>query len=125
MTSTFIVESRRSSAAARAVLVLNQIQLSFIPWPIVLEPLSRSYSARFLSYSSRVTFAFDLFVLAAAGVAFTKTAVLLFAFRTFAFVLATGVVQLAMLMTNRIPPKTNSKRLRFLIITLPSSQKGV
>ena len=41
--STLIVESRRSLSAASAVLVLNHSQLSSMPWPIVLEPLSFSY----------------------------------------------------------------------------------
>src|ERR1041384_964560 len=56
VTSTLIVESRRSVAAANAALVLNQIQLSFMPWPIVLEPLSFSHWALFFSYSSLVSF---------------------------------------------------------------------
>src|ERR1044072_1091746 len=55
-TSTLIVESRRSSAAARSKRVLIQSQVSFAPVP-TLRPdslASRLYRSLFASYSARV-----------------------------------------------------------------------
>src|ERR1044071_9336358 len=55
-TSTLIVESRRSSAAARSKRVLTQSQPSFKPVPTVRPDsfASRLYRSLFASYSSRV-----------------------------------------------------------------------
>src|SRR5688572_13121853 len=90
-----MVESRRSSAVARAVFALNQIQPSFAPVPILLSPRSFSYSARFLSYSSRVTLEFDVRLTTPVfPLAFTSTAVLLLArtLDTLAFVFTTPLL---------------------------------
>src|SRR5580765_7881357 len=81
-----MVESRKSLVVRRAALVLNQIQLSLTPWPIVLDPLSFSYSARFLSYCSRETLLFVRSIVAAGTGVAARFALLLFTTRTFTFV---------------------------------------
>ena len=80
-TSTLIVESRRSSAAARSKRVLIQSQVSFAPVP-TLRPdsfASRLYRSLFASYSERVG-ALLLFVLAT-GVGVGVAVAIAFAFQ--------------------------------------------
>src|ERR1043165_6208250 len=87
-TSTLIVESRRSSAAARSKRVLTQSQPSFKPVPTVRPDsfASRLYRSLFASYSSRVG-ALRLLFAEVTGVEIGVTVAVAFAF-AFAFTVA-------------------------------------
>src|SRR5688572_13410828 len=121
-----MVDCRRSAVVNNAALVLNHNQLSFIPWPIVLEPLSASYSARLLSYSSRVIFAFTFaHRLVFAGLfvfALTSTAlVFLLAFATlpFAFEFAVNVSHPFAIMTTKNAAAINPNKPKLRMILPP------
>src|ERR1044071_381911 len=81
-TSTLIVESRRSSAAARSKRVLTQSQPSFKPVPTVRPDsfASRWYRSLLRSYSSRVGARFVLVFAMGVGVVATLAFTFAFAF---------------------------------------------